>query len=50
MKDLNPEAYRNILRRLLEAKGRGYWTPSDEVFEKLQDLYNDIEDEIEQVA
>jgi magnesium chelatase subunit H len=28
----NPEAFRNILKRLLEAEGRGMWEPSNEVF------------------
>lgn len=26
----NPEAFQNILKRMLEAKGRGYWDPDDE--------------------
>ena len=31
----NPEAFQNILRRMLEAKGRGFWDPDDEVREGL---------------
>lgn len=27
----NPEAFRNIVKRMLEANGRGYWNASDEV-------------------
>ena len=50
MKSLNPEAFRNLLKRMLEAKGRGYWKPSEEVLEKLQDLFDEIEDEIEGVV
>ena len=47
LKELNPEAFRNILKRLLEASGRGYWAASDETLLKLQELYEDAEDEIE---
>lgn len=27
----NPEAFRNIVKRMLEANGRGYWDADDEV-------------------
>ena len=32
---------------MLEAKGRGFWTPSDDVLMKLQDMFEEVEDEIE---
>ena len=32
---------------MLEAKGRGYWKPSDDVIKKLQELFEEVEDEIE---
>jgi magnesium chelatase subunit H len=47
LKKSNPEAFRNILKRLLEAEGRGMWSPSTGVIEKLKDMFEDIEDEIE---
>ena len=50
LRDLNPEAFRNILKRLLEANGRGFWSPNDSVLAKLQELYDDVEDEIEGVS
>lgn len=46
----NPEAFKNIIRRLLEASGRGMWNTDDETLQKLRDLYNDADDLIEQVA
>ena len=43
MKDLNPEAFRNIIKRMLEANGRNFWKPSEDIIMKLQDLYDEIE-------
>ncbi len=49
LRQQNPEAFRNILKRMLEAKGRGFWTPSDDVLARLQELFEEVEDEIEGV-
>ena len=38
------------IKRMLEAKGRGMWSPSDEVLERLQELYDEAEDEVEGVT
>ena len=46
----NPEAFRNMVRRMLEANGRGFWNPDESVREKLQELYSEVEDEIEGVV
>ena len=46
----NPEAYRNVLARLLEAAGRGMWNADDEVLQKLRDKYADADDSVEGVA
>ena len=43
----NPEAFKNVVRRLLEASGRGMWTTDDDTLEKLRDLYADLDDIIE---
>lgn len=43
MKELNPEAFRNIIKRMLEANGRNFWKPSEDILMKLQDLYDEIE-------
>ena len=45
--DSNPEAFRNIVKRMLEAHGRGYWEASGDTLEQLRDLYSQAEDEIE---
>jgi len=46
----NPEAFKNVVRRLLEAHGRGMWEAEDDVVEKLRDLYSDADDLVEKVA
>eukprot|EP00967_Tisochrysis_lutea_P092914 scaffold134138_cov30-Tisochrysis_lutea.AAC.2 len=44
----NPEAIRNVARRLLEAYGRGMWTSaSEEQLDTLKDMYADAEDVVE---
>ncbi len=47
--DLNPHSFRRMLGTLLEANGRGYWETSDENLERLQELYQQVEDRIEGV-
>jgi magnesium chelatase subunit H len=44
----NPEAFKNVVRRLLEAAGRGMWTTDDETLDKLRELYSDADDMVEQ--
>ena len=46
----NPEAYRNVLARLLEAAGRGMWNADDEVLQNLREKYADADDSVEGVA
>ncbi|CAI7886146.1 unnamed protein product [Closterium sp. NIES-53] len=45
----NPQAFQNILKRMLEAAGRGMWQANDEVIEKLRELYAEMDDELEGV-
>jgi cobalamin biosynthesis Mg chelatase CobN len=45
--DNNPEAMRNVVKRMLEANGRGYWEATPEVLEHLREMYAAAEDEIE---
>jgi magnesium chelatase subunit H len=47
LRQANPEAFRNIVGRMLEAHGRGFWHPNSETLEKLRQLYNLTEDELE---
>lgn len=43
----NPEAFRNIVGRMLEAHGRGFWQPDAQKLEKLRSLYERLVTEYE---
>merc|ERR1719171_3233758 len=45
----NPEAFRNVLRRFIEANGRGLWEADDALMDKLKAMYQDMDDQIEGV-
>jgi magnesium chelatase subunit H len=49
LRQSNPEAFRNVVGRLLEAHGRGFWQPQPEVLEQLRQLYDLTEEELEGV-
>jgi magnesium chelatase subunit H len=50
LRQSNPEAFRNIVGRLLEAAGRGIWRhPDEERLAKLRALYEDIDAQLEGV-
>jgi magnesium chelatase subunit H len=44
----NPEAFKNVVRRLLEAAGRGMWSTDEDILDKLREMYADADDLIEQ--
>ena len=44
----NPEAFKNVVRRLLEAAGRGMWNTDEANLARLRDLYSDADDRIEE--
>ncbi len=46
----NPEAFRNIISRMLEAQGRGFWHPDAETLTQLRHLYEVTDEELEGVA
>ena len=50
LRDANPEAFRNIVGRAIEAHGRGFWNADEEKLEKLRELYQLAEDELEGVT
>ncbi|MEO1340435.1 MAG: magnesium chelatase subunit H, partial [Cyanobacteria bacterium J06635_13] len=50
LRSANPEAFRNIVARAIEAQGRGLWNADEEKLEKLQELYASTEDELEGVT
>ena len=49
LRKANPEAFRNIVGRLIEATGRGIWDADEETVEKLQTLYEQAENDLEGV-
>ena len=48
LQEANPEAFKNVVRRLLEAAGRGMWSTDDETLDRLREIYADADDIIEQ--
>ncbi|AFY40187.1 cobaltochelatase CobN subunit [[Leptolyngbya] sp. PCC 7376] len=50
LREANPEAFRNIVSRMIEANGRGFWQASDDKLAKLNELYDLTDDVIEGVA
>ncbi len=47
-KEVNPYALQNIAERLLEAASRGMWNASEEMKKRLEDVYLDVEGDIEE--
>jgi cobaltochelatase CobN len=47
-KEVNPYALRNIVEKLLEAAARGMWNPSEERKGRLDEMYMEIEGDIEE--
>ena len=50
LREANPEAFRNIVARAIEANGRGLWNADEEKLNRLKELYQSTEDELEGVA
>jgi magnesium chelatase subunit H len=50
LRELNPNSAHSLVRRLLEANGRGYWETDPETLAKLQEISSDLEDQLEGVA
>ncbi|PSC71131.1 protoporphyrin IX magnesium chelatase [Micractinium conductrix] len=46
----NPEAFRNVLKRMLEAAGRGMWNADASTLGKLQQMYAEMDDQLEGVT
>ena len=44
LQESNPEAFKNIVSRLLEAAGRGMWSADEKTLDKLRELYSDADD------
>ncbi|MDY6781488.1 MAG: magnesium chelatase subunit H [Cyanobacteriota bacterium] len=50
LREANPEAFRNIVGRMLEAHGRGFWAATDEQLQQLRDLYERADEKLEGVT
>ncbi|MDZ8025840.1 MAG: magnesium chelatase subunit H [Nostoc sp. DedQUE11] len=50
LRKANPEAFRNIVGRMLEAHGRGFWEADSEKLDKLRQLYELTDEELEGVT
>ncbi|MDY7015943.1 MAG: cobaltochelatase subunit CobN, partial [Cyanobacteriota bacterium] len=49
LREANPEAFRNIVGRMLEANGRGFWSATEEQLQALRELYDRADEELEGV-
>jgi magnesium chelatase subunit H len=49
LRELNPHSTRNLIGRMLEAQGRGFWITSDSTLDRLRELFHNLEDELEGV-
>lgn len=49
LRELNPHSTRNLVGRMLEAQGRGFWEANEETIDRLRELFRDLEDELEGV-
>eukprot|EP00873_Tetraselmis_striata_P036146 jgi/Tetstr1/456410/TSEL_043144.t1 len=49
LRDSNPQAFTNIVKRMIEASGRGMWDADDATLERLKELYSEMDDELEGV-
>jgi magnesium chelatase subunit H len=50
LRSLNPHSARSLVARLLEAEGRGFWDADAETIERMREIYNSLEDQLEGVA
>ena len=50
LRNLNPHSAHSLVRRLLEANGRGYWDVEQSVLDKLREISRSLEDQLEGVA
>jgi magnesium chelatase subunit H len=48
--ETNPNAFRDMVTTFLEANGRGYWDTDEDNIERLQELYQEVEDRLEGIA
>lgn len=46
----NPQAFSNVVRRMLEAAGRGLWDADEKTLQELRSVYAEMDDVLEGVA
>ncbi|KAG2494735.1 hypothetical protein HYH03_007247 [Edaphochlamys debaryana] len=46
----NPQAFQNVVKRMIEAAGRGMWSPNPETLQLLREKFAELDDELEGVA
>jgi magnesium chelatase subunit H len=46
----NPQAFSNMLKRMLEAAGRGMWQADAQTLQQLRNMYAEMDDVLEGVA
>lgn len=44
LRQLNPHSLRSLIKRLLEAQGRGFWAAEEEMVEKLHEIFAGLEE------
>merc|ERR1719271_639720 len=49
LRKANPQAFQNVVQRMLEATGRGLWDPDKDQLDLLKQLYVEMDDELEGV-
>jgi len=50
LRNLNPHSAHSLVRRLLEANGRGYWDTEQSSLDKLREISRSLEDQLEGVG
>ncbi len=50
LRQSNPQAFQNLLKRMLEAAGRGMWEADQGTLEQLRGMYAEMDDVLEGVA
>lgn len=50
LRQANPEAFRNLVGRMLEAHGRGFWQPTTDKLDQLRQLYDLTDADLEGVV
>jgi len=50
LRNLNPHSAHSLVRRLLEANGRGYWDTEQSALDKLREISRSLEDQLEGIG